>query len=64
MRRSTDRILTMHAGSLPRPDDVRAMVLAKGEGEAVDEAKLLAVGKAYQDAAGFLDRHPTLEEPK
>ena len=32
----------MHAGSLPRPDDVRAMVLAKGEGESVDEAKLLA----------------------
>ena len=32
----------MHAGSLPRPDDVRAMVLAKGDGESVDEAKLLA----------------------
>jgi Asp-tRNA(Asn)/Glu-tRNA(Gln) amidotransferase A subunit family amidase/Asp-tRNA(Asn)/Glu-tRNA(Gln) amidotransferase C subunit len=33
-------------------------------GNLYDEAKLLAVGKAYQDAAGFLDRHPTLEEPK
>ena len=30
MRRTADHILTMHAGSLPRPDDVRAMVLAKG----------------------------------
>jgi len=40
MRRTTDHILTMHAGSLPRPDDVRAMVLAKGEGESVDEELL------------------------
>ena len=30
---STDRILTTHAGSLPRPDDVREMVLAKARGE-------------------------------
>ena len=37
---STDRILTTHAGSLPRPDDVREMVLAKSRGEAVDQAAL------------------------
>ena len=30
---STDRILTAHAGSLPRPDDLREMVLAKARGE-------------------------------
>jgi 5-methyltetrahydropteroyltriglutamate--homocysteine methyltransferase len=35
---STDRILTMHAGALPRPPDLREMVLKKSRGEAVDEA--------------------------
>lgn len=29
MKRSTDRILTTHVGSLPRPDDLRAMILHK-----------------------------------
>jgi 5-methyltetrahydropteroyltriglutamate--homocysteine methyltransferase len=38
MKRSTDRILTTHAGSLPRPDDVRVMVTAKSEQQAYDEA--------------------------
>src|ERR1700730_13613455 len=37
---STDRILTAHAGSLPRPDDLREMVLAKARGEAYDQAAL------------------------
>src|SRR5215813_11426489 len=37
---STDRILTTHAGSLPRPDDVREMVLAKARGEPVDQTAL------------------------
>ena len=37
---STDRILTAHAGSLPRPDDLREMVLAKARGEPVDQATL------------------------
>ena len=37
---NTDRILTTHAGSLPRPDDVREMVLGKARGESVDQAKL------------------------
>ncbi len=40
MKRSTSRILTSHAGSLPRPDDVREMVAAKSEGKPVDEATL------------------------
>jgi 5-methyltetrahydropteroyltriglutamate--homocysteine methyltransferase len=35
---STDRILTTHAGSLPRPPDLREMVLAKANGAAVDPA--------------------------
>jgi 5-methyltetrahydropteroyltriglutamate--homocysteine methyltransferase len=37
---STDRILVTHAGALPRPPDLRAMVLAKSRGEAVDQAAL------------------------
>jgi 5-methyltetrahydropteroyltriglutamate--homocysteine methyltransferase len=37
---STDHILTTHAGSLPRPDEVREMVLAKARGEPVDQALL------------------------
>ena len=37
---STDHILTTHAGSLPRPDDVREMVLAKARGELYDQAAL------------------------
>ncbi len=36
MKRSTDRIRTMHAGSLPRPDDIREMVAAKAAGQPVD----------------------------
>ena len=39
---STDRILTAHAGSLPRPDDLREMVLAKARGETTDQAALEA----------------------
>ncbi len=42
MKRSTDRILTTHVGSLPRPDDLRAMILQKQQGEAVDEAAFAA----------------------
>ena len=37
-----DRILTTHAGSLPRPDDLADLVWARMDGEAVDEAALEA----------------------
>jgi 5-methyltetrahydropteroyltriglutamate--homocysteine methyltransferase len=37
---SSDRILTTHAGSLPRPPDLRDMVMAKSRGETVDQAAL------------------------
>jgi 5-methyltetrahydropteroyltriglutamate--homocysteine methyltransferase len=37
MKRSADRILTTHVGSLPRPADLLDMVQARGEGKAVDE---------------------------
>src|SRR6185295_13142222 len=40
MKRSTDRILTTHVGSLPRPDDLREMILRKQRGETIDETAL------------------------
>ncbi|MHA1536121.1 MAG: cobalamin-independent methionine synthase II family protein [Alphaproteobacteria bacterium] len=42
MNASTDRILTTHAGSLPRPDDLIAPMIAKDRGEPYDEAALAA----------------------
>jgi 5-methyltetrahydropteroyltriglutamate--homocysteine methyltransferase len=37
-----DRVLTTHAGSLPRPDELADMVWARMDGEAVDEGVLEA----------------------
>src|SRR5579862_2840332 len=42
MKRSTDRFLTTHTGSLPRPDDLIRMMYAKEEGVPVDRAALSA----------------------
>ena len=36
MKNSTQRILTTHVGSLPRPPDLLAMILAKEQGEPFD----------------------------
>lgn len=40
MQRSTDRILTTHTGSLPRPADLLEMIDARERGEAYDERAL------------------------
>src|SRR5580658_9717455 len=40
MHYSTERILVTHAGSLPRPPELRAMVVAKSAGQAYDAAAL------------------------
>ena len=40
MKRSTERFLTTHTGSLPRPDDLIRMMYAKEEGVPVDRAAL------------------------
>jgi 5-methyltetrahydropteroyltriglutamate--homocysteine methyltransferase len=40
MQRSTERFLTTHTGSLPRPDDLIRMMFAKEEGVPVDTAAL------------------------
>ena len=38
MKTSTDRILTTHVGSLPRPHDLIRMLHMKDQGEAYDQA--------------------------
>src|SRR3954453_15863680 len=40
MQRSTERFLTTHTGSLPRPDDLIRMMYAKEEGVPIDRAAL------------------------
>jgi 5-methyltetrahydropteroyltriglutamate--homocysteine methyltransferase len=42
MQRSTDRFLTTHTGSLPRPDDLIRMMYAKEEGVPVEPGALAA----------------------
>ena len=42
MERSTDRFLTTHTGSLPRPEDLIQMMFAKEEGIPVDREALAA----------------------
>ena len=42
MQRSTDRILTTHAVSLPRPMDLQAMVRAQQNGEPYDQEAMEA----------------------
>ena len=46
MQRSSERFLTTHTGSLPRPDDLIRMMYAKEEGVPVDPAALAARVKA------------------
>jgi 5-methyltetrahydropteroyltriglutamate--homocysteine methyltransferase len=40
MKRSTDRIITTHAGSLPRPDGLVPMIMARARGDAYDAQAL------------------------
>src|SRR4030088_2251751 len=42
MQRSTERFLTTHTGSLPRPDDLIRMMYAKEEGAPVEREALAA----------------------
>ena len=47
MKRSIDRILTTHTGSLPRPEDLTRAMFAREEGVPVGEAWLAEV-KRYE----------------
>ncbi|MGB0631776.1 MAG: methionine synthase, partial [Alphaproteobacteria bacterium] len=49
MIRSTDRILTTHVGSLPRPDDLIQIMFAKEEGIPVDRE---AMAERVRSAVG------------
>lgn len=40
MKRSTDRILTTHVGSIPRPEPLRELLKARRDGQPVDEGEL------------------------
>ncbi len=50
MKRSTDRVLTTHVGSLPRPQDVTDLVFAKEAGVPIDPAGFDAVISATTNA--------------
>jgi 5-methyltetrahydropteroyltriglutamate--homocysteine methyltransferase len=51
MKLSTDRILTTHVGSLPRPDDLFELMLARQDGKSSDEtAFALRVRQAVVDS--------------
>jgi 5-methyltetrahydropteroyltriglutamate--homocysteine methyltransferase len=42
MKTSTNRILTTHVGSLPRPESIKALLRARLSGQTIDEAALAA----------------------
>jgi 5-methyltetrahydropteroyltriglutamate--homocysteine methyltransferase len=50
MLRSTERFLTTHTGSLPRPDDLVRLMFARQEGEPVGDDALNASVRAATDA--------------
>jgi 5-methyltetrahydropteroyltriglutamate--homocysteine methyltransferase len=60
MQRSSDRILTTHTGSLPRPRELTRLYSVRSRGEVVDEGEIARAGReavrtivARQHAAGI-----------
>src|SRR5262245_54668913 len=53
MKRSSERILTTHVGSLPRPPDLLAMVEARQQGKPIDEQ---AHARRLREAVGEVVR--------
>src|SRR5713101_367823 len=50
MKTSTNRILTTHVGSIPRPEGIKALLRARLSGQTIDEAQLSAhVAEAVSD---------------
>ena len=49
MKRSSDRILTTHAGSLPRPDDVLALLRSEASGEPFETRMRTAVAQIVRE---------------
>src|SRR5919202_6017819 len=46
MQRSTERILTTHIGSLPRPDELRGLLQARDRGDVYDQQALASLVRA------------------
>jgi len=46
MRRSEERILTTHTGSLPRPPELTQLYVRQARGESVDAAEIEKLGQA------------------
>ena len=46
MKRSTERILTTHAGRLPNPDNIAAIMQARADGDQVTFDRLMQAGVA------------------
>ena len=46
MQRSEQRILTTHAGSLPRPAELTSLFARRSVGETVDEGEIERQGRA------------------
>jgi 5-methyltetrahydropteroyltriglutamate--homocysteine methyltransferase len=71
MKRSTDRFLTTHTGSLPRPADLTRMMYAKEEGVPIDRERLAdrirsavaEIGRRQQDAGVDLISDGELSKP-
>jgi 5-methyltetrahydropteroyltriglutamate--homocysteine methyltransferase len=42
MKTSTNRILTTHVGSIPRPESITTLLRARVSGQTIDEAQLSA----------------------
>ena len=64
MKRSVDRILTTHTGSLPRPTDLEEMIVAREPIRALKEAARRGGTRFLRDAAVELVRQgqSSLEE--
>ncbi len=61
MRRSTERFLTTHTGSLPRPEDLVRTMFAKEEGVPVDSAALAARIREAVAEVVALQRHAGID---
>ena len=46
MKRSTERILTTHAGRLPNPDNIAVIMKARADGDQVTFDRLMQAGVA------------------
>ena len=64
MKRSTDRFLTTHTGSLPRPDDLIRTMFAKEEGVPVEPAALPeSPAQPAAEAAALAEPEPAAQAP-